>query len=193
VISRFIYYSWTMCFHFVPIRRSDFALLSQWLATAHVARWWDDDPALDAIESDYGGCVDGTEPCEVFIAQWDGRPIGLIQRYRFGAYPQYAMEMAHIMDVAPECTSIDYLVGPPDALGKGWGSAMIAAMAARIWEDDPGTPRIIVPVQADNQASWRALERAGFVRVAEGELAPDNPADRPAHFIYSLGRPTPAA
>ena len=70
------------CFEFTPIRRADFPLLNDWLSTAHVARWWHDDPSLDAIESDYGGCVDGTDPAEAFIARCDGAAVGLIQRYR---------------------------------------------------------------------------------------------------------------
>lgn len=176
-------------FEFKPIERSDFPLISEWLATPHVARWWNHDPSLPAIEADFGGCVDGTEPCDVFIALLDRIPVGLIQRYRFGAYPQYIDELAHILQVPPQLTSIDYLVGPPDALGKGIGSAMIAALASRTWDDDPATPAIIVPVQADNHASWRSLVRAGFVRIAEGELTPDNPIDDAAHYIYRLARP----
>ncbi len=175
-------------FEFSPIRRKDFPRLSRWLSAPHVARWWDDDPSLAAIENDYGGCIDGTEPAAVFIACCDGAAVGLIQRYRFGAYPQYAQEMAHIVDVPADITSIDYLIGPADALGKGIGTAMIAAFVARTWEDDPATPAIIVPVQVDNRASWRALELAGFARIAEGALTPDNPADSRSHYIYQLAR-----
>lgn len=176
------------CLEFTPLRRSDFPLLSDWLATPHVARWWDDDPSPDAIENDYGGCVEGTEPAEVFIVRCDGAAVGLIQRYRIGAYPQYLGEIAAVVDIPADAASIDYLVGPPDALGKGLGTAMIAAFVARTWQDYPATPSIVVPVHADNRASWRALERAGFVRIAEGALAPDNPIDSRAHYIYQRAR-----
>lgn len=174
-----------MSFEFTPLRREDFSLLSRWLSTPHVARWWDDDPSLDAIESDYGGCVDGTEPCEVFIAHCDGAAVGLIQRYRFGAYPEYIGELAQIVDVSSNSTGIDYLVGPAAALGKGIGTTMIAAFVARTWADDLATPAIVVPVHMDNRASWRALERAGLSRIAEGELKPDNPIDSRSHYIYA--------
>jgi aminoglycoside 6'-N-acetyltransferase len=163
-------------------------MLSAWLSTPHVRRWWDDDPSIEAIEKDYGGCVDGTEPAEVFIARFGVAPVGLMQRYRFGAYPQYMAELAHLVDVPAEATSIDYLIGPEYALGRGLGTAMIAQFVQRIWRDDPSTPSIVVPVQADNRASWRSLERAGFTRVAQGDLAPDNPVDRPLHFIYRTTR-----
>jgi aminoglycoside 6'-N-acetyltransferase len=179
-------------FEFTPISRNDFPLLSRWLSTPHVARWWDDDPSIEAIEDDYGGCVDGTEPCEVFIAHFEGDAVGLIQRYRFGAYPQYADELAHIVHVSADTTAIDYLIGPADALGKGIGTAMIAAFIAHIWEHDPFTPAIIVPVHVNNRASWGALERADFIRIAEGELTPDNPADSRSHYLYQLARSGPA-
>jgi aminoglycoside 6'-N-acetyltransferase len=98
-------------------------------------------------------------------------------------------ELAHILRVSSDFSSIDYLVGPADALGKGVGSAMIAAFAARTWDDDRATPAIIVPVQTDNRASWRALERAGFARIGAGDLVPDNPVDSSSHYIYQLVRP----
>ncbi|RJG08383.1 GNAT family N-acetyltransferase [Massilia cavernae] len=175
-------------FSFVPIARSDFPVLAAWLSMPHVARWWNDDPSPDAIEQDYGPCIDGIEPAEVFIAHCDGVSVGLIQRYRFGAYPRYMDELAHIVEVPADYTSIDYLIGPPEALGRRIGAAMIAAFVRCTWEDDLKTPAVIVPVQADNRASWRALERAGFTRVAEGELEPDNPADRRWHYIYRVTR-----
>ena len=177
-----------MQFTYIPIERNDFTMLSVWLSAPHVMRWWDDDPSIHAIEQDYGGCVDGTEPAQVFIAHCDGAPVGLIQRYRFGAYPQYMAELAHIVEVPAEATSIDYLIGPQNALGRGLGTAMIAQFVVLTWRDDPATPSVIVPVQADNRASWRALECAGFARVAQGDVAPDNPIDRPLHFIYRIAR-----
>lgn len=164
-------------------------MLSSWLATAHVMRWWHDDPSLAAIEEDYGGCVDGTEPAEVFMAAFDGDAVGLIQRFHFGAYPEYMAELAAVLDVPGEATGIDYLIGPERALGRGVGTAMIAEFVRRTWRDDPVTPAIVVPVHAENRASFGALERAGFKRVAQGELAPDNPLDSTAHFIYRLTRP----
>lgn len=164
-------------------------MLSSWLSTAHVMRWWHDDPSLMAIEDDYGGCVDGTEPAEVFVAASDGEAVGLIQRYRFGAYPGYIAELAGVMEVPAAATGIDYLIGPENALGRGMGTAMIVEFVRRTWLDDLETPAIIVPVQADNLPSSRALERAGFKQVAQGELAPDNPVDTTKHFIYQLTRP----
>lgn len=86
--------------------------------------------------------------------------------------------------------SVDCLVGPVEALGRGLGKRMIAAFAGEVWCDvEMNASCIVVPTNADNRASWRTLERVGFLRVAEGELTPDNPLDDRWHFIYRLNRP----
>ncbi len=69
-------------FTFRPLARADFPLLRQWLLTPHVARWWADDSTDEGLEEHDGGTIDGTEPCEVFIAERADRAIGLAQRFR---------------------------------------------------------------------------------------------------------------
>jgi aminoglycoside 6'-N-acetyltransferase len=177
-------------FQFRPLQRNDFALLSRWLAAPHVARWWDDDPSPAALEADYGGCIDGTEPCQAFFACGDGAPLGFVQRYLWHAYPAYVAELAPILAAPAAACSIDYFIGPVAALGRGLGARMISPFAREVWRDGAmNASCILVPTHADNRASWRTLERVGFQRVAEGELTPDNPVDDRRHFIYRLARP----
>ena len=166
---------------FRPLTRADFALLARWLAEPLVARWWNHDVTPEALERDFGPAVDGTEPGEVCVASLDGTPFGLIQRYVIADHPEYVEELAPIIAVPPTALSVDYLIGEPDLRGRGLGARMIAAFIADA--DD-----VIVPVSAGNTASWRALERAGFARVAEGELEPDNPGEGRAHVIYRRRR-----
>ncbi|MGZ6617794.1 MAG: GNAT family N-acetyltransferase, partial [Solirubrobacteraceae bacterium] len=59
------------------------------------------------------------------------------------------------------------------------------------WHRYPDADDVVVPVVAGNRASWRALERAGFRRVATGELTPDNPVDPRDHVVYHRHRPAP--
>ena len=63
---------------FVRLTRDDFPLLSKWLSDPTVARWWDHATSPVALENDFGGSVDGTEPTQVFLAWAEGRPFGLI-------------------------------------------------------------------------------------------------------------------
>jgi aminoglycoside 6'-N-acetyltransferase len=39
-----------------------------------------------------------------------------------------------------------------------------------------------------NEASWRALRRAGGTWYAEGELTPDNPVDPRDHVVHRFTR-----
>lgn len=176
-------------FDFRSLARSHFPLLGGWLAQPHVARWWAGDSSLVALEADYGGSIDGTEPSDVFIACRDGVPLGLVQRYRLDAYPNTLRELEPIISVPTGAASIDYLIGPAEALGRGWGTAMIQAFTERLWHDDPQASAVIVPVHVANRAAWRALERAGYARIASGLLQPDNPADDRRHYLYRIDPP----
>ncbi|HEX8386338.1 MAG TPA: GNAT family N-acetyltransferase [Rubricoccaceae bacterium] len=177
-------------FTFRPLSRADFPLLGTWLARPHVARWWADDPSPEGVEEKHGGVVDGTEPAEVFVADLDGRPVGLAQRYRIEAYPDSLAELEAVLPVPPHAASIDYLVGEPDALGRGLGAEMIGRFTETLWRDYPDAPAVVVPVHAENAASWRALGRAGYRLVARGPLEPDNPEDTPDHVVYQIDRPS---
>lgn len=175
---------------FRRLARADFPLLGAWLAEPHVARWWNHDASAPAVEADFGGVVDGTDPADVFVVlDGDGRPAGLLQRYTFADHPGYAAELAHLLAVPPSALSIDYFVGEPRRLRRGFGAAMIRAALDGIWRDHPDAPCVIVPVSAANEASQRTLLRAGFAPAAAGELAPDNPVDGPAHVVYRIARP----
>jgi aminoglycoside 6'-N-acetyltransferase len=161
---------------FRPLRRTDFPLLARWLEEPRVARWWNHETSPEALERDFGPSIDGRDPTEMFVASADGRAYGFIQRYRLSDEPSYVAELSRLCTVPPGAISVDYLIGEPDMRGRGLGAAMIAQLTQG--ED------VLVPVAAGNVASWRALERAGFVRVAEGELEPDNPIDPPLHYVY---------
>jgi len=176
---------------FRPLRRADFELLGGWLAEPVVLRWWNHETTPAAIDRDFGGSVDGREPTDVCVASFDDRPLGLTQRYSLAAYPEYVEELSPVLSVPPGALGIDYLIGDPELRGRGLGAAMIAAFVARSWAAFPDANDVIVPVSAANPASWRALERAGFERVAEGELKPDNPRDSRDHYVYRRARPCP--
>lgn len=176
-------------FTFRPLIRADFALLGGWLAQPHVARWWNHESSPQAMEADFGAVIDRLDPADVFIVSLNARPIGLLQRYTFADNPGCIADLAGLIDAPGAALSIDYLIGEPDLLGCGLGSAMIRAAVDAIWRDHPDAPSIIVPVSTANVASWRALERAGFTLAATGWLTPDNPIDDGDHRIYQSERP----
>jgi len=176
---------------FRRVTRDDFGLLARWLEQPLVRRWWNHEFTPEAVERDFGSSADGTEPNQDWLALHDGEPFGLIQFSHWTWYPEYVEEVSPILDLPDGAVSIDYLIGDPERLGVSAGPAMIRAFVDRIWATDPEASCVIVPVALANRRSWRALEKAGFTRVAEGELEPDNPIDNRDHVILRLDRPGP--
>lgn len=172
-----------------PLQRTDLPLLARWLAEPLVRRWWNHDVSAEAVQRDFGPGIDGAEATDLFLAGWDGAPFGLIQRYEIAAYPEYLAELTPVCVVPPGALSIDYLVGEPSLRGRGLGAAMIAELVRQSWSSFPDSDDVLVPVAAGNVGSWRALERAGFRRIAEVELEPDNPVDPRDHYLYLRRRP----
>jgi aminoglycoside 6'-N-acetyltransferase len=176
-------------FTFRRVSRADFPLIAEWLAQPHIARWWNHEFTPEAVERDFGSSVDGAEPGEDYLALLDGRPAGLIQYSRYADYPEYLAELARLTPVPEHAVSIDYLIGDATLTGRGLGKAMITRFDERVWEASSVATCIVVPVNAANEASWRALLGAGFRIVARGEMEPDNPMDGREHLILRLDRP----
>ncbi len=175
------------------LREDDFPLLGRWLAQPHVARWWNHETSPEAVRRDFGPATRGEDPSEDLLVFLDGAPLGLVQRAWLADFPEYLAELAAITPVPAGAMTIDYLVGEPQRTGRGLGSRMIRAVVEATWTERPAAACVLVPVCAANRRSWRALERAGLRRVAEGELEPDNPVDGPAHYLYRIDRPVTAA
>ncbi len=173
---------------FHPLQRQNFPLLASWFAEPLVARWWNHESSPEAVERDFGPSVDGHDETRVFVAVVGDLPFGLIQRYPLAAYPEYLEELSRMCAVPPGALSVDYLIGDPRLRGRGLGTKMIATFVDQSWALCPLADDVIVPVSTANRASWRSLERAGFHRIAEGHLEPDNPCDSRDHYVCHLPR-----
>lgn len=175
---------------FRRVTEDDFPLLAQWLSRPHVARWWNHEFTAEAVARDFGASARGEEPSEDFLALEDGAAFGLLQRARWHDYPEYVTELAPYWPVPVEAVTVDYLIGEPQMVGHGLGTRMLAAFTADTWRRYPAATCIVVPVATGNGASWRALEKAGFRRVADAHLTPDNPIDPTDHVVMSIDRPS---
>jgi aminoglycoside 6'-N-acetyltransferase len=167
----------------------DFPLLERWLSAPHVARWWNCESSAQAVARDFGPSARREEPNEDLLAFLDGSPLGLLQRSFLRDFPEDLAELALITAVPPRAMSIDYLIGDVANVGRGLGPAMIRSALDRLWVEHPGAECVIVPVHADNVASWRALEKAGLTCVGTCEIEPDNPIDDRRHKVYRVDRP----
>lgn len=173
-----------------PLRREDLPLLGRWLDEPRVARWWPDAHAPADLEADYGPGIDGTDPISLQLALTpEGRAFGFTQSYRYDDEPEGREALAALLDVPAGALGLDYLIGDPELQGRGLGAALVAATARAGFAAHPDAPEVLVSVPLGNRASWRALEKAGFARVAEGGMTPDNPLDPRDHVVYRLARP----
>jgi aminoglycoside 6'-N-acetyltransferase len=169
------------------MRRDDLPLLLHWLVQPHVSEWWRDEPAdIESVADKYGPCIDGDDPTELFVIESGNRPIGMIQRYLMADEPEWSQAFAGIAEVA-DAAGLDYLIGEPDAVGHGLGTAAIGLFASMVFEWRPVTS-IVVSVQQSNPASWRCLERVGFIRVWSGVLDSPDPSDVGSQHVYVLAR-----
>jgi aminoglycoside 6'-N-acetyltransferase len=172
-----------------PVTEADFPLLADWLARPHVRRWWNHETDAGAIQRDFGPVARREEPAEDLLVFDRDEPIGLVQRSLLTDYPVYRAELAAIVPVPEQALTLDYLIADAGYTGRGLGAAMVSAVLRQSWTDHPQVAAVIIPVVAANVASWRMLERVGFIRVAEGQLEPDNPIDDPLHYVYRIDRP----
>jgi aminoglycoside 6'-N-acetyltransferase len=167
---------------FRPLTRADFPTVVGWLAEPHVAEWWDP-LSLEGVERDFGPCVDGHDPTQVFVCLDDDVPVGLVQIYRMADNPDEAVALG-IDDAA----GIDLLIGDVARCGLGLGPRIIAGAAELIWDLLPKVGGALACPSVHNVRSQRAFEKAGF-----GALHPISvPGDKDDEVLYFRPRPTGA-
>lgn len=151
---------------------TDLALYTRWLAQAHVRRWF-------APTEDWLAEINARKDTFAFIRHFmillDGTPIGFCQYYPY----ELGGEDWHGSVPLQGTYSIDYLIGETACLRKGYGAEAIRLLVEDIFSI-PQAERIIVQPEAENEASRRALQRAGFVFD-------------PANQLFILTRPKTAA
>ena len=174
--------------NFRRLERGDLELLARWLLAPHVATWWREDADLVVLEARYAPVMDGSDPTEVFVVAHEDLPIGLIQRYRVSNYPDWQRVLS-VVTTNGLAAGMDYLIGVERFTGRGVGSEMISQFVTETWTQWPEISSVVVSVQQQNVASWRALEKAGFARVWSGTLDSTDPSDGGPSFIYLSRRP----
>jgi aminoglycoside 6'-N-acetyltransferase len=171
--------------------RDDLPALAVWLRTPHVEAWfpWEHGPAdaAGAVEAEYGPCVDGLDPTELFVIEADAVPVGFLQRYRIDANPLWAAALAPALD-ATGAVGFDYAIGVLEATGRGIGGEAIRLLVVDTFARYPELDSVVVAMQQANRASWRALERVGFERRWAGLLDSPDPSDAGPSYVYVLSR-----
>jgi aminoglycoside 6'-N-acetyltransferase len=135
--------------------------VARWRASEHVQRWWSGDgPAtLEAVTAKYGPSIDGMTPTRMYVAEVNGRSIGFLQDYRIRDYPDFAM-----LTPDPDAVGVDYAIGEPSWLGRGFGPRILWEWMPRALRRFPHARSFFAAPDHRNAASLRILDKVGFTQ-----------------------------
>ncbi len=162
---------------------SDLELVAGWLGQPHVARWYLAGSTVERELGDLRRSITGEEPARALMVLEDARAIGWCQWYLCRDYPDHAAAVG----AAPGDIGIDYAIGDPTRVGRGMGTALIAALVDHVRRSYPSAGVVADPESA-NLASRRALERNSFALVMEGPVSTE-PTDA-VMAVYRLPPPS---
>jgi aminoglycoside 6'-N-acetyltransferase len=163
---------------FRPLLRSDLPSLQRWFAQPHVAQWWNADPSTAAIEAKYGPRIDGDDRATcMWVVELDGVPCGLLQHYRHADHPAHDTAVG-----VDDAVGIDFLLSE-EVSGRGVGPTVLSTFADLVLRVTPDASCCVATPAQANRRSWRALEKAGFVRHG-----PCQPPEEPPAFTYVRAR-----
>lgn len=141
---------------FRAVEEDDLPMIAAWLAEPHIAEWWGDPQTEIAHIREHMDSI-SVEP---LIVELGGRPIAYLQSY------DPHLEDDHPYQDQPFGTvGIDLSIGPPELLGIGHGSAILAQFAEDLVEE--GAPRLVIDPDPRNLRAIRAYEKAGFRAIGE--------------------------
>jgi aminoglycoside 6'-N-acetyltransferase len=138
-----------------------------------VKRWWDDGvktPYPDAVIADYREAIQGNDPTYHYLAEIDGRPIGMFQHYQIADDPEYAEALA----LGEDAVGVDLFIGAPELIGRGHGPAMLRQFLRDVAFPFHGLDVCVIGPSVKNVAAIRAYEKIGF-RALREVLIPEEP------------------
>ena len=158
---------------FRALAESDLPTLVAWFADPEIARWWNQPADIESIRAKYLPRIEQREPTQMWIAEIDGADSGLLQSYLHVDYPEHDESVG-----LADAVGIDYLIASQHR-GRGRGRRVLSAFASWALSLHPDASCCVATPAQANEASWRALEHAGFSRVGECQ-----PPDEPIAYVY---------
>ncbi|MGH9091200.1 MAG: GNAT family N-acetyltransferase [Acidimicrobiales bacterium] len=166
------------------MREADLAVVRAWLAEPHVARWFLAGSTVDREVEALRRCVSGEDPTHSAVALAGGRAVGWCQWYRCHDYPDHERGVG----ARPGDAGIDYAIGDPTLVGRGLGTALVAAAVAAA-RGDLGPVGVVADPEAANVASCRVLEKNGFRLLGVRTVASEPLAAPMAVYRLAPARP----
>ena len=140
-------------YDFRPMSTDDLAMVNAWLDTPEVARWWIEAEGLPGEKLDVAYLAE--TDTQHWIVSLDGLPFAFMQDY-----DPHAHDGHHFERLPLGSRGIDQIIGVPELIGRGHGSAFIRQHCDRLFM--MGAPAIGTDPHPDNGRAIRAYEKAGF-------------------------------
>lgn len=140
----------------------DLDLFKKWLFTPHVAKWYHEPlDWIDEIEKQDSGF----HWIHHFIVEYEGTPIGFCQYYAC----KDSEELWDGYTALGGTYSIDYMIGEPNYLRKGFGRQIVMDLLQKIALHEDAI-RVVVQPEEENAASCGVLLSCGFVLDRESGI-----------------------
>ena len=142
-----------------PATLDDAPTLADWDREPHVVACSSDDPEAEVA---FGGVewreelAAQDETSFYRIAEADRRPIGVMQ-----IIDPHLEPTRYWGDIEPGLRAIDIWIGPPDALGKGYGAQMMTQALDACFAE-PAVHGVVIDPLASNTDAHRFYQRLGF-------------------------------
>ena len=143
-----------------PATLDDVPTLEAWDREPHVIACSSDRPdlevAFDGIDWPHE-LADQASGITTFIAEADGRPVGVLQVCDPHSEPSH-----YWGEIEPGLRAIDIWIGPADALNRGLGARMMTIALDDAFAE-PDVDAVVIDPLASNTAAQRFYRRLGFV------------------------------
>jgi RimJ/RimL family protein N-acetyltransferase len=166
---------------FRRLTAGDLPLLWEWLQREHVKRWWTDRETFDGVVEHYLPSIEGGDPTELYLILVDDRRAGFIQSYRLSDHPEYR----ELVGAEDGVAGVDLFIGEAELVGRGLGSEALDRFVRDVVFSNSEIHACIADPDAENHASLRAFEKAGFRPVRQ--FADPDDQDR-LHTVVRIDR-----
>jgi aminoglycoside 6'-N-acetyltransferase len=143
---------------FIPVIERHRGLLASWVEQPHWRDWWGEPEEelrlIYAVE-------DGEH--QPYLACLDGQPVAYIQAW----WPSQHPDVPWVRDMTMSERGVDISIGDAANLGKGLGTAIVRAFAAKLFKE--GATRLVIDPDKKNARAIACYTKAGFTPFAEHE------------------------
>lgn len=164
----------------------DLPLLVRWLNSGEVRRWYGKGGRTpDQVAATYLPRIRREQPTDCYLILCGEAPIGFIQTYMVGDYPEYAAHLA----VGPDAAGLDLFIGEETYVHRGLGVPILGRFLREVvFSRRSLTARAascVVGPEPANLAAIRAYEKAGFRYLKTVQV----PGEDAPEVIMAVSRP----